>query len=298
MRGRRHTKGPPRLRKFGAALCLLLLLCPPRAAAQNQPARTLLGVRLGGEASSWLAEIEGRLGVAVRAEFGELDQEDVAEDYTLGLSYVTEGGVALVLVDESFRADRRKTEAVIGHELLHLRLRARGYPLFLFSPTVQTKKGPAQEVEQSNVNDLVSLIEHQVFRAEMRRAGFDQLIDLTNGLAAARRKGRSEDGQAEMINYARAALERRDEALVAELTRIYQANGWARSLDGGRRLADIIRASHINSPRGVAPVFLRCMAVLYGAHFRVTPDRRFPLAKIYPQMMIHSPRPATARRRP
>lgn len=290
--------GPPRLKKLGAALCLLLLLCAPGAWAQGPRTRSLLGVALGREAASWLDEIEGRVGRPVRAEFAELDPEGAAEDYTLGLSYFTDEGTPLVLVDESFRADRRKTEAVIGHELLHLRLRARGYPLFLFSPTVRTRKGPALDVEQSNVNDLVSLIEHRIFGAEMRRAGFDRLIDLTNGLEAARRKGRVEDGQAEMINYARATLEWPDPALVAEMARVYRANGWARSLDGGARLAGIIRASDINSPGGVAPVFLRCMAVLYGARFTVTPDRRFALSEIYPRMIIHSPRPARARRRP
>jgi hypothetical protein len=274
VREKPFTAGPLRTQTFGAALCLLLLLCPLQRAAGQPPARTLLGVRLGPEASSWLNEIEDRLGRDVYAEFAELDPPDAADNYTLGVSYITGGGVAVVRVDDSFSADARKGEAVIAHELLHLRLRVRGYPLFLFSPDVRTRKGLAQDVEQSNVNDLVSLIEHRAFSAEMSRTGFDRLIDLTNGLAAARRRGRSEDGQAEMLNYARAALEWHDPKLVGELASIHQANGWGRSLDGGRRIADIIRASNVRTPQDVAPVFLRCMAVLYGARFRVTPDRR------------------------
>ena len=256
----------------------------------------LLGVALGAEVSSWLAEVERKLGREVYAEFAELDPEDAGGDYTLGASYLTRAGVAVVRVDESFRArGARQTEAVVAHELLHLRLRARGFPLFLFSPTVQTRRGPAQDVEQSNVNDLVSMIEHRVFAAEMRRTGFDKLIDLTNGLDAARRTGRSADGQAELLNYARALLEWDDAELVNEFAAVYRANGWARSLEGGRRLAGIVRASDIRAPAEVAPVFLRCMAVLYNASFRVEPDRRFPLAKVYPQMLIYAERP---RRRP
>ena len=282
------------MKRLAAVLCLLILNCHTPAAQVVRPerARTLLGVRLGAEASLWLDEVEGRLGQKVYAEFAELDPEDAGGDYTLGTSYLTRAGVAVVRVDESFRArGARQAEAVIAHELLHLRLRARGYPLFLFSPTVRTRKGPAQDVEQEHVNDLVSMIEHRVFAAEMRRTGFDKLIDLTNGLAAARRAGRSADSQAELLNYARAALEWDDAGLVEEFAAVYRANGWTRSLEGGRRLASIIRASDIRAPTEVAPVFLRCMAVLYNASFRVEPDGRFPLSKVYPQMLIYAEGP-------
>lgn len=285
------------MKAFGAAFCLLALVCAPRAAARAQQARSLLGVKLGAEVSSWLKEVEDGLGRRVYAEFAELDEEGVRGDYTLGVSYITDEGVAVIRVDESFRArGARFTEAVIGHELLHLRLRVRGYPLFLFSEAVMTMRGPAQEVEQSNVNDLVSLIEHRIFADEMRRAGFDKLIDLTSGLEDARRMGRTPDGQPESLNYARAVLEWDDPRLLDELTRIHRANGWERSLADGRRLAEIIRASKVNTPGGVAPVFLRCMSVLYRAEFRVAPDRRFALSNVYPQMVIHAVRPLRRRR--
>ena len=287
------------MKRLPVILCLLSLCCHAAAAqvVEQDRARTLLGVRLGAEASLWLEEVEGKLGREVYAEFAELDPEDAGGDYTLGTSYLTRAGVAVVRVDESFRArGARQTEAVVAHELLHLRLRARGYPLFLFSPTVKTRRGPAQDVEQEHVNDLVSLIEHRVFAAEMRRTGFDKLIDLTNGLEAARRAGRNEDGQAEMLNYARALLEWQDARLVEEFAAIYRAHGWTRALEGGRRLADIIRASDIRTPANVAPVFLRCMAVLYDASFRVEPDRSFALSKIYTQMLIYAESPR--RRRP
>jgi hypothetical protein len=288
------------LRRFAAFICLLAVCChaPAAQVVETESARTLLGVRLGAEASAWLEEVEGKLGREVYAEFAELDPEDAGGDYTLGTSYLTRAGVAVLRVDESFRArGARQTEAVIAHELLHLRLRARGYPLFLFSPTVQTRKGPAQDVEQEHVNDLVSLIEHRVFAAEMRRTGFDKLIDLTNGLEAARRARSKADGQAELLNYARAELEWDDAKLVGQLAAVYRANGWTRSLEGGRRLASIIRAPDIRTPAEVAPVFLRCMTVLYGASFRVEPDGRFPLAKVYPQMLIYAGSPRGRRPR-
>jgi hypothetical protein len=299
-------KRPPRVKALGAAFCLSASLClsaPPSRGLQrvtpDAPLRgqRLLGVRLGPEVSSWLEEVERKLGKEVYAEYAELDGATAAADYTLGVSYLTGAGVGVVRVDESFRGrDARLTEAVIGHELLHLRLRARAYPLFLFSPEVMTVRGPAEDVEQSNVNDLVSLIEHRIFAGEMRRTGFDGLIDLTNGLEAARGRRGAPDGQAETLNYARASLEWDDPRLLEELTRVHRANGWTRSLADGRRLADIIRAADINAPGDVAPVFLRCMAVLYRAEFRLEADRRFPLSRIHPQMLIHARRPVRPRR--
>jgi hypothetical protein len=306
-----HTSqtGPPRTKAFGAALCFLASLCLcalPAAGVQRvvtdtpRRASRLLGVRLGAEVSSWLDEVERKLGKEVYAEFAELDPADAGGDYTLGTSYLTGAGVGVVRVDESFRGRGEKlAEAVIGHELLHLRLRARGYPLFLFAPEVKTLKGPAEDVEQPNVNDLVSMIEHRVFAPEMRRTGFDKLIDLTNYLESARRLRGSPDGQAEVLNYARAALEWDNPTLLDELTKIYRANRWTRSLAGGRRLAETIRASHVRTPAEVTALFLRCLPVLYGAEFRVEPDTQFPLARIYPQMMIRvrgRQKPARTRR--
>jgi hypothetical protein len=300
------TVGPLRVKALGAALCLSISLCLSPAFgfqrvvgdAPPQPGR-LLGIRLGAEVSSWLEEVERKLGKEVYAEFAELDPEGAGGDYTLGTSYLTRTGVGVVRVDESFRPKgERLTEAVVGHELLHLRLRARGYPLFLFSPEVKTRRGRAEDVEQSNVNDLVSLIEHRVFAPEMRRTGFDKLIDLTDYLQSARRMRGAEDGQAEVLNYARAALEWDDPRLLDELTKIYQANRWTRSLADGRRLAETIRAARLTTPDEVTALFLRCMPVLYGAEFGVERDAKFPLARIYPQMLIHvrGRRPLTRRR--
>jgi hypothetical protein len=126
---------PLRTKAFGAAFCSLALLClcaPHSFKGQrvvgDTPRREgrLLGVRLGAEVSSWLEEVERKLGKEVYAEFAELDPEDAGGDYTLGTSYLTREGQGVVRVDESFRGRGEKlTEAVIGHELLHLRLRAR-----------------------------------------------------------------------------------------------------------------------------------------------------------------------------
>jgi hypothetical protein len=290
LRRRRPGRGPLRTKAFGAAFCLLALSCASHAAAPET--RALLGVTLDGRVASLIGEIRDKLGKDVDVAFAELDEEGAGGDYTLGVSYLTGAGVPVVRVDESFRNRTREEKlAVLAHELLHLRLRVRGYPLFLFSPGVMTLKGPAQDVEQPNVNDLVSLIEHRIFAAQMRAADFDQIIDLTNAVEGARARRGVEDSQAETLNYARALLEWDNPARLEELTRVHRANGWRRSLADGRRLAEIISSASASTPAEVTPVFLRCMSVLYRAEFRVEADRGFAHSKIYPQMLIHARRP-------
>jgi len=285
------TKQPLRVKTFVAAFCLSLICFLVVTSQQTNKTRTLLNVQLGSEVVSWLNEVEKKLGNKIYAEYAELDEVDSESDYVFGTSYITAKGVAVLQVDESFFGqDKKKTEAVIAHELLHLRLRVRGYPQFLFSSTVKTKKGLAQDVEQSNVNDLVSMIEHKIFKSEMQRSGFDKLIDLTNGLEAARYADYTDDGQADTLNYTRAVLEWNNPKLLEEYTKIYKAKGWTRSFESGKKIAEIIRTSTINSPNDVPPVFLRCMRVLYQAEFTVKSDKSFALTKVYPQMLIYASR--------
>ncbi|HEX8187075.1 MAG TPA: hypothetical protein VF586_01910, partial [Pyrinomonadaceae bacterium] len=64
------------MKRLGAAFCLLLPLCLSTASGLQRvvgdtPRREgrLLGVRLGAEVSSWLEEVERKLGREVYAEF-------------------------------------------------------------------------------------------------------------------------------------------------------------------------------------------------------------------------------------
>lgn len=92
--------------------------------------------------------------------------------------------------------------------MLHLRLRVNNYPTFIFSPAIKTAKGRAIEVEQSNINDLKSIIEHKVFKTDMQKFGLYKFINLAGDTAerAKKQKGQA-DGQDDVINYARAILE-------------------------------------------------------------------------------------------
>jgi len=266
--------------RFAGTLVLLLTIS---AAVSAQAGRSVLGIKLKPEIADVVADIEKKCGHKLFAEFTE------QEAFTLGTSFVDEDGMPVVLVDPRYENDKEKLEAIIIHELLHLRLRVNNYPVFIFSPSVKTGRGRAIDVEQSNIRDLKSLIDHHVFKADMARYGVDKLLDLAGDTARdARRRRGSEGSNADIINYARALLEYLDPKDTAEVTRVYTENRWARDLKAGKAIADIILASVIKTPADLEKVFIRCLNVLYAVPtarfaFRLTPD---PDNRIFRQMIV------------
>ena len=129
-------------------------------------------------------EIETKAGEEIYAEFIR------QKDFMLGSSLISEDGVPVVLIDFSLEDDTKKLEAVIAHELLHLRLRVNNFPTFVFSPTINTAKGRAIDVEQGNINDLKDLIEHRIFKAEMEKLGLYKSINIAGDIALHARKSK------------------------------------------------------------------------------------------------------------
>ncbi len=269
---------------------LLSFLCPVTLTSQTKD--SLLGVKLRPEVLLLVTEVETKTGEKIDAEFIELPE------FELGTSYISDDGVAVIRVDYKIEKDPKKLQAVIVHELLHLRLRVNGYPTFLFSPTVKTAKGLAQKVEQSNVNDVTSMIEHRIFESEMKKFGLFDVIDLAGDILrlAKRNKGR-EDEQSDTINYARAILEYQNVRDIEAVRAAYKSNGWERSLRSGRVLADIIRNPALKSPSDSEATFLRCVTELYLPQnasfvFTLTID---PSVKAYRQMIINIKKPPPVR---
>lgn len=267
----------------GFKIALLFLALSVNSFAQAD----LLGVALRPGIKALVGEIEKKAGRKLYAEFVRQKQ------YQFGESFIDDDGLPVVLVNFSLKTQPKKLEAVIAHELLHLRLRTGGFPVFLFSPSIQTAKGRAIDVEQSNINDLTSLIEHRVFKSEMERLGVYDAIDPAGDTAqeARRSKGKS-DGQADAINYARAILEYRNARDTEEVRKAFAANGWTRSLKEGREIADLISLSKLQTPQDIETVFLKCLLKLYpiprpNYRFSLTPDRN---SKFYRQMIINTTR--------
>lgn len=269
------------------SLTIIFIISLFAASAFAQPKDFFLGIKLRPEVRAIASEIEGKTGKRIYAEFVE------QKNFFLGSSYISENGLAIIQVDSELEDDSQKLEAVIAHELLHLRLRVNDYPVFLFSPTIKTAKGLAQDVEQSNVNDLTSMIEHRIFKSDLEKFGLYKFIDLAGDTAreAKRNKGK-EDGQADSINYARAILEYKTQKDVENVKKIYEENGWTRSLREGKAIADAISQSNLQTPKDVETVFLKCVLILYvppksSFTLKLAPDAQ---VKAYRQMIINTQR--------
>lgn len=244
-----------------------------------------LGIKLRPGVQAIVKEIERKTGGKINASFIE------QEDFMLGSSFISDDGEAVIRVDFNLENDPRKLEAVIAHELLHLQLRVNDYPVFLFSPEIKTAKGPAQDVEQPNVNDLASMIEHHIFQNEMKKFGLFEKLDLAGDTIrqAGRSKGRA-DSQADSINYARAVLEYINQKDVEDLKKAYEENGWRRSLESGKEIAGIISQAKIQTPKDSEDIFLKCISILYrppgsAFTFKLTLD---PGLKAYRRMIINT----------
>ena len=247
--------------------------------AQNE--KLFLGIRLRPAVRAVADEVEQKTKKKIYAEFVEFEDE-----YLLGASFIDDDGTAIVRANMNLLAEKQKLEAVVAHELLHLRLRAGGFPVFLFSPAVKTARGRAQDVEQENVNDLASLIEHRIFKAEMDKFGLNQIVNLAGDTErnATRRRGEP-DGQTDAINFARAVLEYQNTADIERLRSIYVQNKWQKSLKIGQEIADLISRSTVDSPPMSAKVFGLCIAKLYPSPrpFKLTPDKS---VKAYRRLLI------------
>lgn len=236
--------------------------------------RNLLGIGLRPELALIVNEIETKTRRPILARFYDLPE------FQLGASYVDEeSGNPVVTVDTGLEDDLKKLEAVLTHELLHLRLTVNGYPAFIWSPTVRTAKGSAIDVEQSNINDLRSIIEHRVFRAEMVKYDLYQYIDLAGDTLAGVKVRRGEEaGQADITNFVRAILEYKDRRDVDAVKQAYNSNGWQSSVAVGTSIAGIIDRSAVATPQDIETVFLKCVTKLYpppskAFEFNLTLDR-------------------------
>ena len=250
-----------------------------------QSSGDFLGIKLRPEVQAIVKEIERKTGEEIYSEFIQ------QKDYMLGSSLISEDGIPVVLIDYSLEDDPKKLEAVIVHELLHLRLRVNNYPTFVFSPSVQTARGPAIKVEQSNVNDLKNIIEHRVFKGEMERFDLYRHVNLAGDAAkgAKKQKGK-EGGQTEVINYVRAILEYHKASDIEELRKIYEANNWKNSIKTGEEIAALISQSNPQTLQAVETVFLKCILKLYPPPspkytFKLTLD---PENKFWRRMIINT----------
>lgn len=253
----------------------------------------MLGVRLRPELAAWLAEVESRLGREVYAEFAPLGPEDGGEGFVGGENYVTERGAAVLRLNLVFQgeANRRRREATLAHELLHLRQRARGFAAYAFDESRPPARGvPLRELVETGVaGDLMEAIEHKLILPEMRRLGLDTVEDMIGFLGWARRQRPSPDHPSYAVYYVRASFEYTDPAKLRELEQTYRRNGWARSLARGGAVVRTLRAASVRTPADMTDTYLRCLTELFGGVYQFAarvPPPEHPRDRVFPTVLL------------
>ena len=254
--------------------------------------RVLLGLKLRPEVAAWLEEVERKLGREVYAEFAQLGPEDGGEGFVGGENYLTERGAAVIRINFSFQtaANKKRLEATLAHEILHLRQRARGFPAFTLDEAGSAPRVPLGELNEMEITGaLMEAVEHHAILPDLHRLGLDTAADMIGGLAWTRGKGVSPDHPLYAVYYLRATLEYDDPARLRELEQIYRRNRWARSLERGARMAQIIRSAPLRTPAEMTAVYLRVLTELFGGLYRFTArpaPSQFPRDRIFPTIPV------------
>jgi len=231
----------------------------------RDPPRSMLGVKLRPAVRDLLREVEKLFGREVTAEFLSRTSED--DDH--GHAVISEDGAPTIQVsDKARQGGAQMVESIIAHELLHLRLRAGGYPTVLLTgPTdLMTEFGPhMKEVS----NRLRNGLEHWSFAPEMRRMGFSEVSVLKTGKARvgeAAREGRGDDILLALHLY-RAVLEYDDPPLLADLRRNYSEGRRYGAIKKADALAQIVTAGRPRTPEEFRETLLRLHATAYSPLF-------------------------------
>lgn len=239
------------------------------------------------EVKKIISEIETKTKQTIQVNIGEFEKDNA---YTFGTSFINDFGRAVVNIRHDLQYQPKKLEAVVTHELLHLKLRVNGFPVFLWSPKVKTAKGLAAQTEQTTINELLSLIEHQVFKADMEKYDLFKELNLAGDtLRSAKSNRNKRDSQSDSLNYARAILEYPNLSDIEDVRKTFAANKWNRALKDGKQIADFIKTLTSKTPNEVEKVFLKCLQVLLPSPnlnytFKVSVDSK---SKFERQMIIN-----------
>lgn len=261
------------------SICLLLIALQVNTQTRaitwrgNPPSRReriLLGIKLRPQLVDLLVEVEGLFGnKQVQARFERVRESREFVD-RVGTTEITKDGTPIIKIDDSIDPkDELRIERIVAHELLHLRLRGRRFPLFTFN-------GSSKLMSKFNFylatarHAIRNGIEHWMFAADMRRMGFDASAELKRGFDILKQQARPGYGDDILLtlNYFRALLEYDDPKLLAELRLFYLDHRWGKIIESGEKLAALVLAAQPQRPDEVKATFLQCLNALLGKSLR------------------------------
>lgn len=227
--------------------------------AEELPPRSLFGVALRPQARQLVAEIESHYGRRVREE----TKSSLDYSYYAALSSVDTDGTPTIRMG----ADVPPTEATIVHELSHIKLYAKGFPVLRlnYPPSWRTDK------QQAHVRYIVAMIYdaiiHTIIYPEVRRMDlkpdeplYSQMELIMSDTFADYPGVPRQDVRT--IFYLNAALLLNDREFFERVTDAYMTRHWYESVAVGRVLADMVTTARPATPEEVVFILLRCLEVI------------------------------------
>jgi hypothetical protein len=249
----------PRFPRFSLITSVLLLAVSASCSPRPEESHTeLFGVSLGLETEKLWHEVEARYGRSVRTERPQELDEANAE------AVVTDDGTPVIRIRESVAP----TEVRIAHELLHLQMVSEGF-VYSIEPRFSSASVTAENLAlfRRTAEVVHNGVLHWMFYPKLRSMGMNPSEEFGGQLAETFFvKASAADAMTEQdlaLNFFKASLEIDDPEIPERLAAHYLANGWQRSLDTGRAMAESVTNSRPDSPQRELDVFLACMNRLF-----------------------------------
>jgi len=256
---------------------LILLAASTSCSPRPEESRTEpFGVFLGLETAKLWHEVEARYGRPLRTE-------RPSELETNAEAVVTDDGTPVIRIRESVAP----TEVRIAHELLHLQMVSEGF-VYSIEPRFSSASVTAENLAlfRRTAEVVHNGVLHWMFYPKLRSMGMNPSEEFGGQLAETFFvKASAADAMTEQdlaLNFFKASLEIDDPEIPERLAAHYLANGWQRSLDTGRAMAESVTNSRPDSPQRELDVFLACMNRLFKetAAFSVLGQRTQPRGAI------------------
>lgn len=227
--------------------------------AEDLPARKLFGVELRPQARELLAEIEKHYGKRVRDEV----RRNLDYSYYAALSSVDSDGTPFIRMN----SDTPPTEATIVHELSHIKLYSKGFPVIRLNYPLSW----TTEQQQARVRYIVAMVYdaiiHSIIYPQVRAMNLKPDATLQSELEQITADEFADypgvpRQDVRTIYYLDASLLLEDREAVERFTDAYIRRHWYESVAVGRFLADTIRAAKPSTPEEAVFVLLNCLEVI------------------------------------
>lgn len=226
--------------------------------------RVLLGLKLRPKVRALVKEIEKLYGKSIEVEFTNISETPEGDDRA-GKAVITDVGVPTIKVDQHVNPkDTVRIERIIAHELLHLRLRAKGYPVLFFHGETSLMTAVRPYLLEAG-NGLRNGIEHWLFASDLRAMGFDPADEIKRGMEKFSRAAKMGEGDDVLLAlyYYRSILEYDDPALLAKLKQGYVEGNRLGAIKLGERLSQVVLDSQPKTTYAIGKTLLSCLDTLF-----------------------------------